>query len=124
MEALKSHRYAAACDVYDPMFWQMVGYRSRDCSSVLRKTFPRAEPVAYRIHFGGRVGPATAVVIASMALGDAARTCDNAWHAARHCADASTYYFELTWKTLSVDWRGLNIGAPQGRWYLSSVGGV
>jgi hypothetical protein len=123
MKALKNHRYTAACDVYDPLFWNMVGFPSRNCASVLRKTFPRGEPVAYKIRFGGMVGPSTAVVIASMALGDAARICDNAWHAARQCA-ASTYYFQLTKKVLLVDWRGLKVGAPQSRWYVSSIGGV
>jgi hypothetical protein len=124
MEALKGHRYAAACEVYDPLFWMMVGFRSRDCPRVLRETFPRGEPVAYRIHFGGNVGPSTAVVIASMALGDAARFCAPAWTAARHCARGSTYYLELTLKTLPVDWRGKGIRAPHDRWYVSSIGGV
>jgi hypothetical protein len=124
MEALKNHHYTAACEVYDPMFWAMVGFASRDCAKVLRKTFPRREPVAYRVHFGGRVGPGTAVVIVSMALGDAARLCDRPWSAGEHCDRGSPLYFELTQKTLTVDWRGRNVGSPQNRWYVSSIGGV
>jgi hypothetical protein len=124
MEALEHHRYTAACGVYDPVFWVMVGFAARDCESVLRKTFPRGEPVAYRVHFGGRVGARMAVVIASMTLGASARLCDRAWRAAQQCQQASTFYFELTRKTLLVDWRGRNVDAPQSRWYISSVGGV
>ncbi len=124
MGALKSHRYNAACDVYDPVFWEMVGFDSRGCAKVLRKTFPSSDPVASRVEFGGRVGPRVAVVIVSMALGDAALLCDKAWQAAQHCPSSSTYYLELTQQTLRVDWRGRRVAAPQSRWYVTSIGGV
>ena len=91
---------------------------------MLRKTFPRSERVAYRVDFGGRIGPRLAVVIASMALGGSALACDVAWQGARHCPSSSAYYVELTRKTLLVDWRGRSVAAPQSRWYLTSVGGV
>jgi hypothetical protein len=124
MEALKAHRYAAACDVYDPVFWELVGFAAHDCERMLRKTFPRRDPVAYKVEFGGTIGPRMAVVIVSMALGDAALTCDVAWQGAQHCSSASTYYVELTKKALFVDWRGRRVAAPESRWYLTSVGGV
>jgi hypothetical protein len=124
MEALKTHRYEAACDVYDPVFWAMVGFASRDCAAVLRKTFPSTEPVAYRVEFGGRIGPRMAVVIVSMALGDAALTCAEVWRGTRHCPSAGTYYLELTLSALPVDWRGRKVPAPQTRWYVASVGDV
>jgi hypothetical protein len=124
MEALKTHRYEAACDVYDPVFWEMVGFAARDCERMLRKTFPRSDPVAYKVEFGGRVGPRMAVVIVSMALGEAAISCEVAWQGARHCPSSSAFYVELTKKTLLVDWRGRSVAAPQSRWYLTSVGGV
>ena len=124
MEALTSHRYSAACDVYDPLFWEMVGFASRDCERVLRKTFPRSQQVAYKLEFGGRIGPRMAVVIVSMALGDAALTCEIAWQGAQHCPRSSAFYLELTQKTLLVDWRGRGVAAPQSRWYLTSVGDV
>jgi hypothetical protein len=89
---------------------------------VLRKTFPRSEQVAYRVDFGGGIGPRLAVVIVSMALGGSALACEVAWQGARHCPSASAFYLELTLKTL-VDWRG-RMAAPQSRWYLTSVGGV
>jgi hypothetical protein len=124
MNALQRYRYGAACEVYDPMFWEMVGFAARDCKRVLRRTFPSGEPVAYRVHFGGMVAPGVAVVIASMALGETARLCQRAWRAHHLCPRASPYYFELTQKTLRVNWRGREVGAPSSRWYVSSIGGV
>jgi hypothetical protein len=124
MEALKHHHYAAACEVYDPLFWTMVGYPTHDCAKVLAKTFPRREAVAYRVHFGGRITSGMAVVIASMALGDTARFCGKVWQAGRQCSRGSTYHFGLTMQTLLVDWRGRKVAAPQSRWYVSSIGGV
>jgi hypothetical protein len=123
MEALKAHRNAA-CDLYDPLFFELVGFAARDCERVLRKTFPRSERVAYRVDFGGRIGPRLAVVIASMALGGSALACEVAWQGARHCPSASAFYLELTLKTLLVDWRGRRMAAPQSPWYLTSVGDV
>jgi hypothetical protein len=124
MEALKGHRYRAACSVYDPVFWEMVGFASPSCPEVLAQTFPRRMRVAYRVEFGGTIGPRMAVVIVSMALDDAARLCDGAWASAQHCPSASTYYLELTHKTLAVDWRRQSVAAPRDQWYVSAVGGV
>jgi hypothetical protein len=124
MNALEAHRYAAACDVYDPVFWEMVGYLSRDCAKVLRETFPRRDPVAYKIVFGGLIGPGTAVVIVSMALGDTALSCHGAWQEARFCPGSSAYYLQLVQKTQLTDWRGRRVADPQSRWYVTSVGDV
>jgi hypothetical protein len=124
MEALKRHRYKTACGVYDPVFWEMVGFASPSCPEVLAQTFPRRMRVAYRVEFGGTIGPRMAVVIVSMALDDAARPCDEAWARAQHCPRASTYYLELTRKTLPIDWRRQGVAAPRDQWYVSAVGGV
>jgi Tol biopolymer transport system component len=124
MEALKTHRYSAACDVYDPVFWEMVGFASRDCAKVLRRTFPSGDPVACKIEFGGRIGPRMAVVIFSMALGDTALLCDKAWQGAQSCPRAGAFYLELQQKTPLVDWRGRRVAAPQSRWYVTSIGDV
>jgi hypothetical protein len=124
MEAFKHHRYGAACAVYDPLYWEKLGYAARDCAGVLRKAFPGNEPVAYRMHLGAVVAPGVAVVIVSMALGDAAGLCDRAWQAGRLCPRGSPYYLELTKRTLAVDWLGRKRRAAQSRWYVSSVGGV
>jgi hypothetical protein len=124
MEALKHHRYGAACAVYDPLYWEMVGYAARDCASVLAKAFPSSEPVAYRVHYGATVAPRTAVVIVSMALADAAPICDRAWQDGLLCPRGSPYYLELTEKTLQVDWQGRKPRPARSRWYISSVGGV
>ena len=124
MEAFKHHRYGAACAVYDPAYWETLGYAARDCAGVLRKAFPGREPVAYHVHYGATVAPRTAVVIVSMALGDAAGLCDLTWQARRLCPRGSPFYIELTQKTLVVDWRGRSVRAAPSRWYVSGVGGV
>jgi hypothetical protein len=124
MEALKGHRYKAACWVYDPLFWEMVGFPSPSCAHVLAQTFPRRMRVAYHVEFGGTIGPRMAVVIVSMALDQAAPLCDEAWARAQYCPSASTYFLELTRKTLDVDWRRRKIARPHDLWYVSAVGGV
>jgi hypothetical protein len=124
MEAFKRHDYRAACAVYDPAYWEMLGYAARDCARVLKKAFPSREPVAYRVHYGATVAPRTAVVIVSMALGDVAGPCDRAWQTGRLCAHGSPYYLELRERTLIVDSQRRRAQAAESRWYVSSVGGV
>jgi hypothetical protein len=65
-----------------------------------------------------------AVVIVSMALDKGAPLCDEAWATAQHCPSVSTYFLELTRKTLDVDWRRRKIARPHDLWYVSAVGGV
>ena len=124
MKALKAHDYRAACDVYHPSFWSMTGYLSSRCAEVLRESFPKSEPVAYRFELGGRVGRRGAIVVVSMVLGENAALCERLWSKHEGCPRSSPFYFDLTLDVLVEDWQLKRIVKPHDRWYVFGVGAV
>ncbi len=124
LKALKAHRYAEACGLYHPVFWSRTGFASQSCAAVLRQTFPRREPVAYRVEFGGQASARSAIVVVSMVLGNHAALCERLWARSRWCPRASVFRFSLTLAKLFADWRLHKIVKPRDRWYVYEVGWI
>jgi hypothetical protein len=124
LDALKTHRYARACDVYHPLFWSHTGFAPQRCAAVLAQTFPRSAPVAYRVELGGQVSRRGAIVAVSMVLGEDAPLCSRLWASGHRCPKGSTFRFSLMLDELVFDWRHRKVAHPRERWYVYEVGWI